>query len=290
MDAKLIECGVDWLTLTTKDGDRCKEWQEVFDTIAKIEGAAGWKVVPTVQRGFIGKQTGHLFVGFFEGIGLVRISSSWAKQYGYWFSPDAVNCTRCDLQCTWEMDFAANGAMRKWYENARIARPRNGRPGYYRWIENTDGGTTLECNKRVTARMGRVYDKGRQMDIAPAGKILRWEVEFKEDLANQAVAGYYHAQDEEAVTIQTCAAFFEQKSVPFPRQSGTSAIKLENPAELPDVLSTLQWFRGPVAKAVARSVGWVGVERTLSALLCETLQSTSDADTLLAMLSNVLGD
>jgi hypothetical protein len=290
MEAKLITAGCDWLTLTTKDKARQQEWREAFDAVSMREQTAGWKQQPMTQRGYVGKQIGHLFVGFYEGIGLARISSSWANEYGYWFSPDGVNCTRCDLQATWELGHPIPGKMREWYNAARIVRPRNGHPSYFRWIENSEGGTTLEVGRRVSARMGRVYDKGREQNIAPAGHILRWEVEFKEELANQAVAGYFAANNPEGACIQTLAAFFEEKSIPYPQRSGDSAIKLTSPKDLPDVADTLRWLSGPVAKAVARSVGWVGMNRTLSAVLVETLQENSDADTLLAMLSNILDD
>jgi hypothetical protein len=290
MDASLITVGVDWLTLTTKDRARIVEWREVFDAISKKEQASGWKEQPMQQRGFQGKQIGHLFVGEWEGIGLTRISSSWAQEYGWWFSPDAVNCTRVDLQATWEMNIPVAGQMRKWYEAARISRPRNGRPGYYRWIENTEGGVTIEANKRVTARMGRIYDKGRQMDIAPAGRIIRWEMEIKEELANQAVYQYYASAHQDAMTLGTLKEFFESKGLPFPNYYAHSSIKLEAPKEQPDVEQTLKWLQGPVAKAVARSVGWVGMSRTLSAVLSETLQESSDCDNIMDMLSSVVGD
>lgn len=242
------------------------------------------------QRGFQGKQIGHLFVGEWEGIGLARISSSWAQEYGYWFSPDGVNCTRVDLQATWELSVPIAGQMRKWYDAARISRPRNGRPGYFRWIENTEGGCTIEANKRVSARMGRIYDKGRQMDVAPAGRIIRWEMEIKEGLANQAVYQYYASSNQVGTVLGTLGEFFAEKGLPFPTYNRTSKINLEAPKDLPDVEQTLKWLRGPVAKAVARSVGWVGMSRTLSAVLGETLQENSDCDNIMDMLSSVLGD
>lgn len=281
MDAKLISAGVDWLTLTTKDKARQLEWREVFDFVAQREQANGYKVQSMSVRGYAGKQIGHMFVGFYEGIGLARISSAWASEYGYYFSPDAVNCTRIDLQTTWEMALPEAIKPRDWYLKAKESRPKNGHPTAYTWIENNEGGWTINAGKRVSAQMGRIYDKGREQALAPRCSIIRWELELKEGLANQACMALYGDGEQESKIIGSLAKFFEHKSLPYPRMAGMSAIALTMPKDLPDVEQTLKWLRGPVAKAIARSVAWVGMERTLDACLSETVELSSDQDGLL---------
>lgn len=291
MDALLIDAGVDWLTLTTKDRARQDDWREVFNHVAAVQKQAGYKVHEAQQRGYVGKGIGHLFLGFFEGIGLCRISSSWAKEYGYMFEPDAVHCTRIDLQTTWEIGYPPQVQPEKWYEKAVAQPPKNGRKPYYSKILNSDGGWSLYVGRRASAQMGRVYDKGVEQGMAPRGNIVRWELELKEGLASQAALAYFTASEPESLTIATLANFFAARFIPYPRQAGVSGIRLEYPKDLPDVEQTLKWLRGPVAKAVARSVSWVGVQRTLNAVLSETIEQNSDADDILesvALLSEAL--
>lgn len=289
MKANLIQAQCDWLTVTTKDHQRRQDWREAFDALISKEQAAGYRAIPAQRRGYVGKAIGHGFCGEFQDISMLVLSSDWAHKYGQWFEPDGAHITRCDVQCTFEMPLPEGVLPRRWYEYAVKARPKNGHPTKYSWQEGTDGGFTINAGRRVSAQMGRIYDKGVEQEIARPRQIIRWEVEYKDILAQQVGTQYFTSSQPEDVAIALCQQFFSLKNLPFPELGERSRVELKFPQNLPDVEQNLKWLAGPVASAVKRSVDWVGIERTLCAVLSKVVETNSDQDGIIEAIS-ILAD
>lgn len=276
--AYIRDIGVDWLTLTTKDSSRALEWSEAFSAVATQEQQRGHKWGDARFFGYVGQSCGHVFYGKRKDGALVRLSSALAEQVGPLFSPDACHATRIDLQVTVELATAAPYLLERLYEAAAEGPKKVGRAVGYTLIKNSDGSRTLYVGSRNSARYGRIYDKGMEQALGEPGKILRFELEVKDDMADQAVAMVYGDHEPDRVIMWLLQDFFEQRNVPVLWNTPQVAEGFKAPRITVDDASSLRWVSGPVAKTVARLMHSVGPERTARALFGQLLDNSTDSD------------
>jgi len=276
--AYVRDIGIDWITLTFSDPHRASDWQEAFVTVAVEEQQRGHKWGDARFFGYVGQSCGHIFYGKRQDGALVRLSSALAESHGHLFSPDAVHCTRIDIQATVELATAAPHLLERLYENATMGPKNVGRPVAYGLILNSDGSRTLYVGKRTSERFGRIYDKGMEMALGEPGKLLRFEMEIKGDLADQAVAMLYGGASPDSMVLRMLQDFFEQRNVPVLWNAAQLDASFKAPRLTVDDASSIKWLSGPVARTVSRLMHTVGPERTCRALFGQLLDNSSDSD------------
>lgn len=275
--AYVRDIGVDWMTLTTKDPQRALEWAEAFSAVAAQEQTRGHKWGDARFFGYVGQSCGHVFYGKRSDGALVRLSSAIAEECGALFSPDACHCTRIDLQVTVELATAAPYLLERMYEAATEAPKKVGRAVGYTLIKASDGSRTLYVGSRTSARYGRIYDKGMEQTLGQPGKLMRFELEVKDDLADQAVSMLYGNAEADRTILWLLQDFFEQRGIPVLWQTAQLAEGFKVPRIPIDDASSLRWIAGPVAKTVARLMHTVGPDRTVRAMFGALLDNSTDS-------------
>jgi len=276
--AKLIDIGLDWLTLTTKESSRGAEWHEAFVGVASVEQARGHKWREVHLLGYAGEQCGHIFWGKGQNGWMVRLSSQLADEQGYLFAPEAVHCTRIDMQVTCEFTTRAPHLIERLYEHAVAAPAKNGRPPAYTLLKQSDGACTLYVGSRSSGLYGRIYDKGMEQALGEPGKYIRFELECKDWASDQAVAIVRPSSSPEAQMMAMVGRFFTDRSIAVPWSYVRPEETFVPPKLKTEDAQVLKWLRGPVATSVARLMDTVGYEQTLRALFCKWRESNSDDD------------
>lgn len=287
LHANLKDVAIDWLTLTTKNPDRVAEWAEAFAAVAEMEQRRGFKWQDARFFGYVGQQCGHAMYGKRDDGAIVKLTSSLAHDEGMLFSPDAVHCTRIDLQVTLELARPMPGLLPKAYDAARGHKPLNGRPVRYTLIQDSEGGTTLYVGSRTSMRYGRIYDKGVESGLEEAGKLFRWEMEIKDVLADQAVGMLVGSVDVQRSILGLVGSFFTERGLPVVWTVPPLGEKFIVPRVTQEDAGSLKWLRGPVSRTVARLVETVGAEETLRALLCKWREGNTDADVVAQFISEL---
>lgn len=274
--SKLVDVGVDYLTLTSRESTRYLEWKEAFNFCAAEEQARGNKWHDARLLGYEGEQCGHVFIGKRTDGYMARLSSGAADHYGLLFSPDACHCTRIDLQVTLEFEWPQPEMLRKAYEFAKVQPVKNGRPPLYTRLENSLGGGTLYVGSRSSMRYGRIYDKGVEELSQVAGKTYRWELEVKDTLADQAVAMLTGGGENQRQILGILGDFFSTRALPVHWNIPSMEEHFEIPRVTIEDAGSLRWLAGPVAKTFARLAATVGFEEALRAVLASCCNETTD--------------
>lgn len=284
--SKLIDVGVDWMTLTTKDSSRAVEWREAFQAVASEEQQRGYQWKEAKFYGYTGEQCGRVLYGKRNDGALVRLSSSLAHDAGMLFEPDAAHCTRIDLQVTAELAGEHPLFLESAWKNAQLKGAMEGRPPKYTLIRDSEGGSTLYVGSRSSMRYGRIYDKGIELAASPAGKLYRWEMEIKDVLADQAVAMLCGSSSTQTTILGVVGDFFASRNLPISWRIPSHEEHFSIPKVRQEDAGSLRWLAGPVASVMARLMETVGPEAAFGALLGKWRQSSTDCDIVheLAML------
>jgi hypothetical protein len=289
MQTKLIDIGIDWMTITTKEEYRWEEWKSAFQAVASQERARGHKWIDAKLLGYTGEQCGHAFIGKRQDGAMVRLSSAVAEESAWLFSPDACHCTRIDIQTTVELSEPRPTFLEEMYEYARKQPVENGHPPSYTLLKNSSGGGTLYVGSRSSMRYGRTYDKGIEEGGHVAGKQFRYELEIKDTLADQAVAMLAGCADVERQYLAMLGDFFSKRHIRPLWHVPASEGKLEIPRIASDDAGSLRWLGGPVGATVARLIHSVGHELVIRAIFAKSLTNLTDDDTMQRLI-DVWGD
>lgn len=285
--AKLTDCGIDWLTLTTKNVDRAEEWRQVFNDVATLEQQRGYKWSTAHFFGYAGEQCGHVMWGKRQDGAVVKLTSSAAQEWGFLFEPDAVHCTRIDLQVTAELAYARPDFIKRTYDAVVLHKTSNGRPPQAALLTSSNGGHTLYLGSRQSMRYFRLYDKGVEQGTDVPGRTLRWELEIKDVLADQAVSMIAGSADVLRSILAVVGSFCMDRGVPTLWTIPPLEEKFSIPQITREDAGSLRWFAGPVASTVARLMETVGPAQTLGALLSKWRGGSTDSD-ILGMLVEVV--
>lgn len=277
MLSKIVDAGMDYLTLTTREPSRYSEWREAFAFVASVEQAKGHKWAVTRVLGYDGEQCGHAFVGKREDGAMLRLSSAAAQEWGSLFAPEACHCTRIDLQATVEFAAPDQHMLERAYDTAQGKKMKNGRPPLFTFIENSEGGSTLYVGSRSSMRYGRIYDKGVEQGTLVPGKLYRWELEIKDALADQAVAMLCGNAQFDRVLMGLLGDFFKERQLPVPWSIPSLEEAFIVPRVAVDDAGGLRWLAGPVATTFARLMDTVGAESTLRAIFAKCLTESTDS-------------
>lgn len=286
---KLIDVGVDWLTLTTKESSRGVDWHECFAACAAQEQAKGHKWQNARRMMYGGESCGGLFWGKSDQGWMTVLSSEAAQTYGALFEPDAVHCTRIDIQVTVDLTAPEPNLLETFYNNVVLHKTANGRPVKYTLIKDTEAGRCLYVGARSSMLYGRVYDKGVEEKSAPPGQRVRYELEVKGDFADQAVAMIWGSAQDTGTMLYLVRDFFEKRRIPALFQSPSLNEKFVSAPRSQDDIQSMKWLSGPVASVVARLTHTCGIAPVFSALFAKA-QGMVLAEELQGVLSLLCAD
>ena len=185
--ATLISAGVDWLTATAYRTSGNDSFDMLGRELVERQAALGHEVKTHKAGGYHGLQTEGVSRGVRHDTYIIRLSSDVAHDNWRAVAALATNISRCDVEITFEFDKAVPDFIAN---NQHLALSHGGARGRRRnvtLIQSTSQGDSLYLGKRTSDVYARVYDKGREQKIAPAGMLYRQEVEYKAERAAQVV-------------------------------------------------------------------------------------------------------
>lgn len=207
----------------------------------------------------------HLYFGRREHDVMLQLGGHLAHSLSMEAIPLASNVSRFDVQVTVFTEGLEAHLAKDIFEYFENAPPRAHRPRNYNLTVNRPAGETCEINLRVGDHFGRIYDKGAQARVAPAGLLWRYEVELKRDPAKQTARNFYHSESQTAFAISYVHRWMSKRGVvPLFAAVGSQAnLEAQLAAPTRDVLS---WFQKSLSKTVATAIEKHGLTTVLDSL------------------------
>jgi len=262
---EVIAAGVDWITATAKSSENAMRLDRLCSDELSRQVASGYKVVPHSRLGFSGSKGEHIFFGRREHDVIVQVGSHLADDMLAEIIPLASNVSRLDMQVTvWTNGTVVQLADMAWHQLNTLP-PGAHRPRSYNLYLNHPAGQTLYLNSRKSDNFGRLYDKGVETKLAPAGLVWRYECELKRHVALQRSREVAAHKQRGAIVSDLVHSWWTERGVPpaFP-SSGAFSSKVGRIQD-PDH-SVLTWFDEKLSKTVAAAVVQYGPNAVLKSL------------------------
>lgn len=245
----LIDCGVDWITVSSADSAGSRLLEQEGLRLLEQESHKGQPIRPWAMSGYEGFGCGHVSVAEYNGRVLVRAGAEVAHQHWSTLFALSESCSRLDCQVTLGRYSDPQRLIHQCFKQARSQLGKFKRPPAVDLWASNNGSSTLYLNKRSSNQFGRVYDKGRESRLDYYQGCVRFEVEFKSDAARQvahAIAGKSRQSTDAAAH---CSGFFDARGIRAPA-AFVSGKHIVLPRSKPDVARRLEWLSVAVRPAV----------------------------------------
>jgi DNA relaxase NicK len=215
-EIEFVSFGIDWLTCTMNTPSTCIRAAKKAATLVRSEVSKGNVKKPWGMSGFSGWKAGEVQFGKRDDEVLVRLSGYLAHTNWRSFYALANNTSRLDVECTTRTAQTAEHRIRRHLREARkYAAKRKKKPFVGRYSGNDDS-ETIYLNRRVGMQMGRIYDKGRESRKLELQDCVRYEVEFKQDMARVVAAELFASESESVLVCGRVASFFRDRGIALP--------------------------------------------------------------------------
>jgi hypothetical protein len=186
--SKIVSAGCDWLTVTFKpDYEQLVPLTYLTRSVIEEAQARGEECKWMSPQGYNGESIDGLFFGGREDGYMLRLSGDMADVFYRELIAlgGTFKITRIDFQVTARRrpeDTKFVERLRKTITKAAKAAGRVRAP-VFGCVENSLSGDSLTIGSRTAERFIRVYDKSAEQHGKIEPNLLRWEVEYKGDLA-----------------------------------------------------------------------------------------------------------
>lgn len=261
----VLSAGIDWVTCTAKKGTPAANLESVAMLEVAHQRLSGVSPSPQVWQGFHGWRLDGLFFGNREHDVLLCLSGNLSNSLGPLAIAASSNVSRIDFAVT----ICSNGEQLTLAHDAfdyYKSRPKqNGRPRGFDLMLNSTGGETFYLNKRIGDHFGRIYDKGVESKLAPAGLVWRYEVEFKRRVAKLQSAELPPLEQLPTYISDLVHRWWTIRDVRPPWAFPLAETTLDSvaAARTADVLT---WYDKSLSVSIARSIKLFGLKQVLEAL------------------------
>lgn len=183
-----INGSLDWLTMTTERSKIGHDWADIWRKLMLKERK------PASFFGFNGERAeGGSFYGrrVTDGRYIIILAGHFAHEYYPRVKPHIGKVTRLDLACDLWMSKNTSHIAKQAGKVLDRSFDMKCKVSYITGLKGTLerplAGDTLYVGSRQSVMFGRLYDKGLQLGVAPPGKWLRYEVEYKSYAAKQVL-------------------------------------------------------------------------------------------------------
>lgn len=261
----VVCAGIDWLTCTAKNGSPALALERVADEEVASNRRSG--VSPTSQSwlGFEGYKLEGLFFGRREHDVMLCLSGPLSNDLASPAIAASSNVSRMDLQVTIYTEGEERTLAQDTWTHLKSVPKGEGRPRSFSMIVGHPAGQTFYLNARSSDNFGRIYDKGVESKMGPAGLLWRYEVEFKRKVAKHE-SGNLPPQDQlcSYVTDRVHRWMTERNAQPpFTPSESYAAVGNRLLALDTDVLT---WFRKSLRVTIANQVKKHGLAVVLESL------------------------
>ncbi len=186
LPAHIIEsAGVDWITCTAPRARAHEEFYEVGKSLVEDAARLGNDVSNWQGQGYHGVRAAGVRVGLRYDTFICQLSSDDARDNWKRVHALASNVSRLDLQVTYRFKRAQPKFFRDEHRRAVAGRGGKGRKSNVTLITSTLQGDSIYLGQRSSDVYARCYDKGMESKEAPAGSLIRHEIELKRDVARR---------------------------------------------------------------------------------------------------------
>lgn len=270
--ARVIDCGVDWLTVTSSKDNADHElvlfsWYEIMKERRRWTGTYEEKTF----LGYQGTATDGIFVGTRYDGAMIRVSGEFSREIWSSINAKGSSITRLDVQVT--VQYESDGptpprAAAIQAENANAEMPANRKRNVEEHTDNKEGHTTY-IGSRQSDSFSRTYNKSAQDPDKYGDGAFRYEVQFNKGLASQVhSAMLQHQENAEAAAIAIVWDWYERRGViPVFRRSSVVVPLKRDVLPLTDLDRKLKWLYTQVRPTVTDLLGQTTREAVLVALL-----------------------
>jgi len=261
----VVSAGIDWLTCTAKNGERSLALERVSDMHIADLGPTDEKPVNQSWLGFDGYKCKGLFFGRREHDVMLCLSGNLSHDLGRVAIEASTNVSRLDLQVTLYTEGEEVQLARDTWMHLKKVPKGNGRPRTFSMVIGHPVGQTLYVNSRASDNFGRIYDKGIESKLAPAGMLWRYEVEFKREVARHEAHELAPSQQLSIDAGDRVRSWYTKRQVepPFPAMGSLSYKCGRLQDNHTDVLT---WFRNSLTRTVEKAIEKHGLELVLDSL------------------------
>lgn len=177
---------VDFLTVTSKDIDGLAAINDAYKALTSQMSNYDRMCRVWRFKGFSGESCGSVRQGLREdGWAILMVSGGAAHEASKILEIKDANVTRLDLQVTVKFEVCQEHYARGVFNLLTTGGVGKTKNVSSRFITSSSKGETVYIGSRTSQQMARIYDKGIESDLAPAGFLWRYEVEFKKPLASR---------------------------------------------------------------------------------------------------------
>lgn len=253
-EVSTIDTGLDWLTVTTTEGDMTQglvelaqelEWNHLpKDAIAKDWSGLGYR-----GRSYEGLRFGRRA----SDEAILILSGSLAREVGFTYTVDHTRVTRADFQVTVALDEPDPDIARKTYTRYRNLTESEKSDRMYTYISSNTG-DTLNVGKRSRSKYLRFYDKSTWFTGSDLGSIWRYEAEFKQGVAKRAMEMFNESKDRHTFIAEQVFGAFQKAGIEPMYKIGNKPASLEVANKVTTVDSKIGWLSRCVAPVVTQLI------------------------------------
>jgi Replication initiation factor len=243
--------GVDAATLVGLDHKSALVFYNEYETICLDIEVATQREKPWGTHGYKGKSRGPVRVGLKDDRSIISVTGPLATRLVSLSKTVWCKFTRIDLQITCKMD----GPVPTLAERLRTSHNLTSlveRGKLWMSYHSSPDGDTLYFNKRTSPSYGRMYDKSRDYAY-PLGKVWRFEIELKEELADKIGQIVANAERQEELLADYVASWYADREICVPIGTRGRPSIPETATRVTGVDNTLSWLN----KQVAPSLSWL---------------------------------
>jgi len=265
LKCKVTNASVDWITCTgaTRES-RERLWQignrQLYRSKSEGQDASRWHA-----NGYSGWTDGSVSFGVRADGCILRISGEQAADQWRECFRASENTSRMDLAVDCQLNVPVPALSRQIYRDAGHVVPACGRKPSRSLVVSGDGGSTVYIGARVSESFGRVYDKGIEQKVAPAGSWWRWELELKGKTALAQAELLSSSDDHRVLLMSTVNHWFRARTThAYTTTDVCHSILLSRKRTTND--RRLHWLAHDVRPTVRRLLDEVGYDRVAFAL------------------------
>jgi DNA relaxase NicK len=251
---------VDWLTVTAKRGDDADALHAAADGLLQQSICGGNYLNLFKSKGYHGKKAGGVSVGRRHDGSILTLTSSEAARSAMPFLDGRFHVTRLDLQITCADSLYNASRAEVAYHLMQEGTKRAGRPVSASLRLNSSGGQTLYLGSAKSDVLARLYDKGIEAKVAPAGACWRYEVQYRREPATRTGNQLHQSEAAHDCIAALVAAHFSHRGVVVPEverdraSSGVQDERLYLSKPESDCDRQLRWLGTYVASTVRKLI------------------------------------
>lgn len=257
---QIIDSAVDWLTCTAVRGDPADKLIALGETLLHQSKAEGNRVSSVGGHGYSGFKSGGVTYAVRKDDAMLTLTSREAASHWLLAKEVSSNVSRLDLQITCGDDSALACRAEIAYHLLQDTKQKMGRPVAAALRLNSWGGQTLYLGKPKSDVIARLYDKGLEQKITEAGRLWRFEVQFRRKSALRVSNAVNQSEARNDYIAALVAHHFSNRRVVVPdieRQSAESGFQYESyylSKRETDADRSLKWLSAFIAPTIQRLI------------------------------------